>query len=689
MTHACARWSLLQRGVTVVASASTLAVGLVAATPAAPAGAATTVSDPAQYVNTFAGTQVSSADFGTGGGAANTYPGATAPFGMMQLSPDTVNNQSGGYDYNDNRIRGFSLTHISGAGCGDYENVPFMPTLGTAPVSSYTFSHSNETSAPGAYQVTFDNGLKTELAATTRSGIARFTYPAGQTASLLVDATKAANAASGAVTVGTNTITGYQDSGGFCGGNFTYRLYFSATFDHSFTNVSTPATGKAFVRFDTSNGAPVVARIGMSWVSLANAQQNETAEQGTNSFDTLKANIRTSWNTMLSRIAVSGGSDLATRTFYTALYHVLIDPDVWSDSNGQYIGFDKATHTLAAGHTQYADFSGWDVYRSQVQLLALLVPDIASDIAQSIDNQGAQDGHFDRWTLGNGDTGVMTGDPLPLIAANIYAFGGTNFNAADLLSRAVAGAKNGVERPGYLEQSEYGYVPYNQNGVWGSAATTLEYGADDAGLAQLAGSLGDTADYRKFLQTSQDWRGLFNSGNKYLQGRNTDGTFPAFDPASGDQWVEGNGAQYTWMVPWNYAGLISAMGGNAAVNSRLDNFFSQLNAGPSAAYAYLGDEPSLETPYIYDYTGQPWKTQNIARQALTTLFTASPKDGAGNDDLGEMASTAVWASVGMFPEVPGRPSFGVLPANQRLDTHYPMIAIADLWLVDEVELVTE
>ena len=654
MTQTRAGWRRLRRGAAVMAAVSSLGVGLAVALPAGAAMAATTVNDPAQYVNTFAGTQQSSIDFGTGGGAANTFPGATAPFGMMQFSPDTVDNQSGGYDYNDNRIRGFSLTHISGAGCGDYENIPFMPTLGSSPVSSYTFSHNNESSAPGFYQVTFDNGLKTELATTTRSGIARFTYPSGQTASLFVDATKAANSASGSVSIGANTITGYEDSGGFCGAGNRYRVYFSATFDHNFTSSNSPKTGQAFVSFNTSNGAPVVARIGMSFVSIANAQANETTEQGSSSFDTIKANTRSAWNNLLSRIAVSGGSDNTTRVFYTALYHVLIDPDVFSDVNGQYIGFDNQIHTVAAGHIQYSNYSGWDVYRLQVQLLALLVPDIASDIAQSIDNQGAQAGYFDRWTLANGNTGVMTGDPLPLIAASIYAFGGTNFNAADLLSRAVAGSTNGVERPGYLEQSQLGYVPYNQNGVWGSAATTLEYGATDAGLAQLAKSLGDTTDYQKFLHTSQDWRGLFNSGNKYIQGRNSDGSFPSFDPASGDQWVEGNGAQYTWMVPWNYAGLVAAMGGNAAVNSRLDNFFTQLNAGPNSAYAYLGDEPSLETPYIYDYTGQPWKTQDVVRRALTTLFTASPADGAGNDDLGEMASTAVWASVGMFPEVPGQ-----------------------------------
>src|SRR6266545_1683939 len=206
--------------------------------------AAVAVTDPAQYVNTFVGTKPGATDFGNGGGAGNTFPGADAPFGMIQWSPDTVTYQHGGYFYDDNRIRGFSLTHISGAGCGDYGNVPFMPVLGSSPVSYYTFSHANEAAAPGSYAVTFDNGLRTELAATQRSGVARFIYPASsQQASLYVDAAKAFNSASGSITIGTNTLSGYQDSGGFCGAGNRYRLHFHVTFDRPFATAATVANG--------------------------------------------------------------------------------------------------------------------------------------------------------------------------------------------------------------------------------------------------------------------------------------------------------------------------------------------------------------------------------------------------------------------------------------------------------------
>src|SRR4051812_10072274 len=213
----------------------TIGWALPSAAHAAPAARpAVTISDPAQYVNTYVGTQPGATDFGHGGGAGNTFPGADAPFGMLQWSPDTVTHQHGGYYYDDNRIYGFSLTHLSGPGCSDFGNVPFMPTVGSSPVSYSTYSHANESTSPGYYSVGFGNGVRTELTAAPRSGIARFTYPAGQRASLSVDAAKAFNSASGSITVGTNTLSGYTDSGGFCGAGNRYRLYFNAVFDQPF-----------------------------------------------------------------------------------------------------------------------------------------------------------------------------------------------------------------------------------------------------------------------------------------------------------------------------------------------------------------------------------------------------------------------------------------------------------------------
>ncbi|GAB2687529.1 GH92 family glycosyl hydrolase [Kitasatospora kifunensis] len=666
----------------------------------------TQVDDPAQYVNPFVGTEQGAVDYGNGGGAGNTFPGASAPMGMVQWSPDTVTYQHGGYLYSDQRIRGFSLTHISGAGCGDYGNIPFLPILGDTPVGHETFSHDHESAAPGSYAVTFDNGLRTELATTQRSGIARFSYPAGQTASLTVDAGRAFNKASGSVTIGTDSISGYTDGGGFCGSNNRYRIYFTAVFDHPFIrsgivrggrldttrrtasgesagiapqpprtaaaqakaaghrgpgqvlHPDAPDTGsgaQALVSFDTRDSRTVTARVGISFTSAEGARANLDAEQsGRPDLDQVKDATRGRWNELLGRIAVAGGTGKQTRTFYTALYHSFLHPSVLSDVDGHYPGFDGKVHRTDSGKVQYADFSGWDVYRSEMQLVALLAPKEASDIAQSLLNQGTQAGYFDRWTVANGGTGVMVGDPVPMIAATIHAFGATDFDAAGLLRQALAGRQDDRERPGHAVYDSQGYLSVGTAGEWGTVSSTLEYTSADFALAQLAGSLGDTADHDALLRRSAGWRNLFNINSDYLQPRDADHGWPDFKPTQQDEYVEGDAAQYTWMVPFNHRGLFDAMGGNQAVVPRLDSFLEQLNAGPGAPHAYLGNEPSLNTPWTYDYAGRPDRTADVVRRVVTTLFGDTPDGEVGNDDLGEMSSWAVWGSIGLYPQVPGR-----------------------------------
>ncbi|MFD1151250.1 lectin [Saccharothrix hoggarensis] len=673
-------------------SAAVAALTLAALAAPVATGTAHAITDPAQHVNAFVGTRPGGPDFGHGGGAGNTFPGAVAPFGMLQWSPDTVTHQHGGYHYDDNRIRGFSLTHLSGPGCSDFGNVPFMPSLGTAPATYSTFSHANEQASPGSYSVRFDNGIRTELTADQRSGIARFTYPAGQRASLNVDAARAFNAASGSVTIGANTLSGYTDSGGFCGAGNRYRLHFHVTFDQPFATAATIADGRidpngrtvegssrgsvppapktagtrhlpattatedvapfaasAFVSF---NATTVTARVGISFVSVDNARANLAAEVGTRSFDDVRAAARAEWNGWLGRVDVTGGTTTQLRTLYTALYHSLLHPNVFSDVNGQYAGFDRQVRTTTG--TQYANFSGWDVYRSQIALIGLLGPDEAADIAQSAVNQAAQGGYFDRWTVANGGTGVMNGDPMPIIVSTAHAFGGTGFDTADALRRMVAGVDDIRQRPGWLQYNNYGYVPTGLPDVWGSAATTLEYTSADFAISQFAARLNDAGTAERFLRRAQNWRGLFESGGKYLRPRNADLTWPAFSPVQENEYVEGNAAQYTWMVPYNHRGLFDAMGGNAAVTSRLDTFFTELNAGPKKPYAYLGNEPTLNTPWAYAYAGAPHKTQDVVRRALTSIFLPTPEGLVGNDDLGEMSSWAVWAALGMYPQAPGR-----------------------------------
>ncbi|MET7486639.1 GH92 family glycosyl hydrolase [Streptomyces sp. NPDC005538] len=614
------------------------------------------VDDLARYVNPFVGTAPGGTDFGHGGGAGNTFPGASAPLGGVQWSPDTVTYQHGGYSYGDNRIRGFSLAHISGAGCAAYGNVPFMPTQEAAPPAYATFSHANEQAAPGSYHVTFDNGIGTDLTTTQRSGIARFTYPATDTrpAAVSIDAAKAFTAATGTVDIGTNTLSGYSDSGAFCKSKNRYRLYFHATFDQPFAQATHPdgKAGAAMVTF-APDVRTVTARVGVSFVDVEGARRNALAEQKAQPYDTVQQAVRADWNQWLNRITVDGGTDAQRRVFYTALYHALLHPSVFSDTDGRYTGMDGTVHQTRAGHVQYANFSGWDVYRCQVQLLALLAPREASDIAQSVLNQGLQAGYYDRWTLANGGSGVMVGDPLPAIASAVHAFGATDFDAAELLRTAVADRQDDRQRPGHLQYDTLGYVPAGTKGVWGSVSTTLEYAVADYALAQLAHRLGDLTTYNTLLRASGNWRNLFNPATGYLQPRAADGTWPAFTPAQKTEYVEGNAAQYTWMVPQDLPGLFAAMGGDAAVTARLDTFFTSLNAGAGEPYAYLGNEPSFGTPWAYTHVGHADRAGAVVQRALSTLFSDTPGGLVGNDDLGAMSSWAVWASLGLYPEVPG------------------------------------
>ncbi|WP_340383975.1 GH92 family glycosyl hydrolase [Streptomyces sp. SS7] len=618
------------------------------------------LADPARYVNPFVGTEPGGVDWGHGGGGGNTFPGASAPLGGIQWSPDTVTRQFGGYAYGDDRISGFSLTHLSGAGCGDYGNVPFMPLTGRPaddPEARYaTFSHAAERAAPGSYRVDFDNGIRTEIAATRRSGVARLTFPADarEPAGLTVDAGRAWNKATGEVTVGTRTLSGFTESGGFCGSSVRYRLYFHAEFDRPFAH-SEPLDGRtsgAYVSFAPGT-REVTVRVGISFVDEEAARRNTLAEQRGRTLEAVRRAARREWNGWLGRITVAGGSAPRRRMFYTALYHSLLHPGAFSDADGRYRGFDGLVHRTRPGHVQYANFSGWDVYRSQIQLLALLAPREASDVAQSILEQGRQGGYFDRWTLANGGTGVMVGDPLPAMAASVHAFGGTDFEAGELLRTAVAGRRDDRQRPGHTYYDTLGYIPAGTKGVWGAAATTLEYAVSDAALARLAGRLGDTETREALERASGNWRNLLHPGSGYLQPRRADGSWPAFRPTQRRDYVEGNAAQYTWMVPHDLPGLFAAMGGEAAAAARLDTFFTEYNAGADRPYAYLGNEPSFNTPWAYDYLGRPERTQDTVRAILTTLFGDGPDGLVGNDDLGAMSSWAVWAALGMYPQVPG------------------------------------
>ena len=687
-----------------VLAALTLGLGTLA--PAATAATRTPISktalvtDPDSYVNPFIGTTNSADDF----------PGADVPFGMVQWSPDTPSRPSGGgYEYDDSSITGFSLTHLSGPGCPAEGDVPILPTVGAVDTSATdSFSHTNESASPGYYSVQTDNGVTTELTTTTRSGMARFTFPATTQANLIFKLNDSANGDSNTQfnVVSDTEVSGQVTSGAFCGATNTYTVYFDMVFDHPFTtdgtdavaqslkapaattvskNASEPANKPAlhgavpktkskakaaattvndgYLTFDTSDNQVVQAKVGISYVSTANAVQNRTQENPKWNFNSTKAAAASAWNTELGKIKISGGTADQDTVFYTALYHASLHPNVISDVNGQYLGFDGTVHTVDKGHAAvYANYSGWDIYRSQAQLEALTDPQVASDTAESMIDDYNQTGDFPKWSEENGETYVMVGDPSDSIIADYYAFGARDFDASAALKDMITDATTtNNNRPGlnYINGSgALGYLPadgtYACCNFYGPVSTQLEYDSADYSIASLAKDLGDKADYTSFASRAQNWSNVFNPASGFMQPRLTSGAWlPGFNPSSGTDFVEGTSWQYTGMINFNIAGLAAADGGAANYNSGyLDNVLSGFYGG-SGDQADFTNEPSLELPWEYDYTGEPYKTQDTIRQIQDQIWTDAPDGLAGNDDLGEMSAWYVWSALGMYPETPG------------------------------------
>lgn len=664
--------------------------------PAAPTGYA--LQNLVQYAKPMCGTGI----FPAYGGDNNLFPGAVAPFGMIQWSPDTgTGTRAGGYAYFDNQISGFSLDHLSGAGCLDGGNFSFMPILrmgeppnGNRLAFAATFSHTNEVAKAGYYSVTLNNGIKVELTATTRTGFGRFTYPAGQTPTLAINAASDVNRSDDSnisIDPANHEVSGWSIGGFFCQHKHQRdrrMIYFCAVFDRPFSSYGTwsgpsfapngtnanDTTSGAFLTFDTSKNSMVLARVAISYVSIANARANLEAEGpvanfSSRDFDKAVRAASACWNLWLNKIQVSGGTKDELETFYSMLYHAFIAPTTCSDANGDYLGYDGQIHN-AGGRVQYANFSGWDIYRSEAQLIGMLAPGEASDMAQSLLNDYQQGGAFPRWGVTTMDSGVMMGDPSAPIVADFYAFGATNFDTQAALVGLLNAATNPAvfakiskthERDGLADYLNLGYVPQmGEQTSYGPVSMTLEFNSADFGLSQFAAALGDESDSAVLLQHAQGWRNLYNPETGYIQMRRRDGSWtPGFTNSSGryggdrDVYVEGNAAQYLWMVPFNYQGLATAMGGQDAAIKRLDIFLSKLTGGGNTPYAWLGNEPCVETPWIYDFWGEPYKTQSVVRRAMNELYSNKPAAYPGNDDLGEMSSWYVFSALGMYPELPG------------------------------------
>jgi predicted alpha-1,2-mannosidase len=609
---------------------------------------------------------------------------------MVQWGPDTLGtvegqSQAGTYVYNDSVIRGFSLNHLSGVGCPVMADVPIMPIVGTLTSSPavhaalYTakFSHAREQASPGFYAVNLENGVKVQLTATTRAGIGRFTFPASPDSNFLFDVGRnSGNVSDASIEIVDNQkVVGNVSSGGFCGGPNKYTVYFVAEFNRPFAKFGTwkdsavnhgqrsaigPHTG-GFVGFDTTKQQLVELKVALSYVSIQNAWKNLAKEIAGWDFEAMRKSGHDRWNHELGLIKVSGGTDEMNRVFYTALYHALLHPNVFSDVNGEYMGFDDRIH-VARGYTQYANLSSWDIYRGQVQLLALLHPKEMSDMIRSLLAAEQEGGALPVWPVANHDSCMMPGDPACPIIASAYAFGARDFDAQVALKAMVKGVTHPEVREKICPPSQFqawgsfndylklGYLsPDNHSGP----SQTLEFTTADFSIAQLAKALGDTATYQTFMKRAQFWRNTFNPQTGYIEPRRLDGSFIAVDPAAPDHFVEGNAAQYSWMVPYNMRTLFDMMGGNGQVVKRLDLFFTELNAGFTRPYSWMGNQPSFGVPWAYDFAGAPWRTQAVVRRILTELFSSKPEGLPGTEDLGAMSAWYVFAALGLYPGIPG------------------------------------
>ncbi|MEU2621329.1 lectin [Streptomyces sp. NPDC007157] len=422
-----------------------------------------------------------------------------------------------------------------------------------------------------------------------------------------------------------------------------------------------PTTGAngMYLTFDTSSNPKVTAKVGISYTSDANASANLGAEIGNWNVGAVERANHDAWNTVLKNIQVGGGSTDQQTQFYTALYHALLHPNVFSDVNGQYMGMDNQVHKLAKGQkAQYATYSGWDTYRSQTQLMAMVEPKVASDVVTSMLNGYDQTGLLPKWASNNGESYVMVGDPAAGIIADAYAFGATDFDTDKALAalQHEATVPNN-DRPGESVRDAKGYLPLDESygccNFYGPVSTQLEYDSADYALAAFAKSLGRTSVYEKFATRAQDWMNVFNPQTGYLQAKNKDGQFATgFTPGTSNGFVEGTSAQYTPMVPFNLKQLIQARGGTKAYSSYLDSLLDDITR-PGNTDADLSNEPSVEIPWEYDYTGEPWKTQAAVRDAQQNLYFNAPVGSFGNDDLGAMSSWYVWSELGLYPETPG------------------------------------
>jgi predicted alpha-1,2-mannosidase len=623
------------------------------------------------FVNPLIGT----ADHG------HTFPGAAYPFGQIQLSPD--NGKQGwdwcsGYHYSDSTIAGFSHTHLSGTGIGDLADVSFLPVAKAVTfqkdekngdfVSRYagTFSHSQETASPGYYSVVFkNNGIKAELTVSERAGLHRYTFPEGGENNLIINLGFAINWDKPYETslkmVDNRLATGSRLSHGWAADQ---HLYFAVRFSKPVTKfevsrVGGPAGTVGYFKFSDKQ---VMAKVGISSVSIQNALANLDGSLPGWDFEATRKAASDAWEKELSKITIQTSDENQKTIFYTALYHTMIAPALFSDSNGEFKGV-KGTVQRTKGYKRYTVFSLWDTYRALHPLFTLTQSQRVNDMVKTMLDHYRQTGLLPVWELEGNETFCMVGNhSIPVIAeAILKGIGDFDRNQA----YAAMKATSMFDRDGMGLYDQLGFMPADK--INQSVAKSMEVAIDDWCVAAVAKTLGKTEDAAYFSKRAESYRQYFDPETKFMRGKMSNGKWTSpFDPAmsnhEGSDYTEGNGWQYLWLVPQNVEGLIGLLGGKEAFADKLDQLFkveqgvkgekaSADISGLIGAYAH-GNEPGHHTSFLFNYAGRAWRTQEINRQIQTEMYTAKVDGLCGNEDCGQMSAWYIFSALGFYPVNP-------------------------------------
>lgn len=629
------------------------------------------------YVDPFVGT----------GFHGHTYPGATLPFGAVQLSPDTRRDNwdaCSGYHYSDSTLLGFSHTHLSGTGCIDLGDLLFRPTIsplqeGRQLYNPAKFLHSSEKAIPGYYTVMLEEEkIQAELTATTYAGMHRYTFPKGKDAYVVIDLahllTDEFIYEAELTQTGRNEITGMRRTRGWVDNQY---VYFVVQFESPITSLQLFKDGKlvkknnvlsgqhlqALLAFGKIKSQQVIAKVGLSTVSVENARLNLENDIKDFDFDAVRNQAVHIWDNTLSQIKVEGGTEAQRTNFYTAWYHTLVVPNVTSDVNGQYRRHDMAIASLPVGQKMYSTLSLWDTFRAWNPLMTLTDTKLVNDMINSMLAMYDALGELPMWPLSAGETGTMIGYHSTSVIADAYMKGIRSFDAEKALKAMIASSEKNKKGADYY--IKYGFIPSNIKKE--SISCLLEFAYDDWAIAQMAKAMGKQDVYETYILRSQNYMNVFDGNTKFFRGKRMDGNWETnFNPFEvGRDYTEATAWQYRFFVPHDVNGMIQLFGGEKEFTSCLDSLYTVTSdidghlvdiTGLIGQYVH-GNEPSHHMAYLYNYVGQPWKTQEMTRRLLDEMYAPTPEGVIGNEDCGQMSAWYILSAMGFYSVCPGSNEF--------------------------------